>query len=77
MIGTVKISKPPSNEMACKVRNMTPRFSRGPVKTRKRKATQPWFQTRLREKVAQENSFVILYKEKVRSNSPHFSSIFD
>jgi len=73
MIGTVKISKPPSNEMACKVRNMTPRFSRGPVK----KATQPWFQTRLREKVAQENSFVILYKAKVRPNSPHFSSIFD
>ena len=38
----------------------------------KQKATQPWFQTRLREKVAQENSFVILYKAKVRSNSPHF-----
>ena len=34
-------------------------------------------QTRLHEKAAQENSFVILYKAKVRSNSPHFSSIFD
>ena len=42
----------------------------------KRKATQPWLQTKSHEKVAQESSFVILYKEKVRSNSPHFSSIF-
>ena len=47
------------------------------IQSENTKATQPWFQTRLREKIAQENSFVILYKAKVRSNSPHFSSIFD
>ena len=33
----------------------------------KRKATQPWLQTKSHEKVAQESSFVILYNAKVRS----------